>query len=136
MSLSDKMVDSMFPEKEIQVGPGDLPYFTEELRHQLRAYNAHGAKSVQYKSLKLKFEQILECESRKYIHKIETEISEGRRGYGYKVIRKLGNQPGESWHNPEVNIQSYINWLTSSLPYVILLTRLMKASSLLTCARR
>ena len=30
VSLNDNMVDSVFPEKEIQVGPGDLPYFTEE----------------------------------------------------------------------------------------------------------
>ena len=110
--LSEKMVDSSFPEKEIQVGPGDLPYFTEELRHlkrqRLRAYNAHGGKSVQYKRLKLKFEQTLKHEARKYVQKVEKEVIEGKRGSGYKAIRKLGNQPGESWHNSEVKIQSYI----------------------------
>ena len=46
--LNNNMVDSVFPEKEIRVGPGDLPYFSEELRHlkrqRLRAYNNHGGR--------------------------------------------------------------------------------------------
>ena len=112
VNINEKMVDSVFPEKEIQVGPGDLPYFTEELRHlkrqRLRAYNAHGGKSDQYQRLKLRFEQILKREASKYIQKIENEVSDGKRGSGYKAIRKLGNQPGENWHHPEVKIQSYI----------------------------
>ena len=36
VNINKRMVDSVFPEKEIQVGPGDLPYFTEELRHLKR----------------------------------------------------------------------------------------------------
>ena len=32
---------------------------------------------------------------------------EGKRGSGYKAIRKLGKQPGQSWNNPQVSIQTY-----------------------------
>jgi hypothetical protein len=112
VNINEMMVDQVFPEKEIQVGPGDLPYFTEELRHikrqRLRAYNAHGGKSPQYLRLKVKFEQVLKREANTYIQKIEQEVREGKRGSGYSAIRKLGNQPGTSWHRPEVKIQSYI----------------------------
>ena len=112
VNINEKMVNKVFPEKEIQVGPGDLPYFTEELRHlkrqRLRAYNAHGGKSDQYLRLKSRFDEVLKREASKYIQKIESEVIEGKRGSGYKAIRKLGNRPGESWHNQEVRIQSYI----------------------------
>jgi hypothetical protein len=36
MEINSKMVDAIFPKKTIQVGQGDLPYFTEELRHLKR----------------------------------------------------------------------------------------------------
>ena len=58
--------------------------------------------------MKSRFEQILKREANKYVQKIESEVTEGKRGSGYKAIRKLGNRPGESWHNQEVRIQSYI----------------------------
>ena len=51
---------------------------------------------------------MLEREAKKYIKKIETEVFEGKRGSGYKAIRKLGNQPGQSCNNPQVSIQAYI----------------------------
>ena len=49
VALYDQMVARSFPKKQIQVGPGDLPYFTEELRHlkrqRLKAYSLHGKRS-------------------------------------------------------------------------------------------
>ena len=113
VSLNDNMVDSVFPEKEIQVGPGDLPYFTEELRQikrqRLRAYDRHGGKRIQYLRLKQRFDQILQREARKYIKKTETEVFEGRRGSGYKAIRKSGNQQsGQTCNKSQVSIQAYI----------------------------
>jgi len=82
--LSDKMVDSGFPLKEIQVGLIDLPYFTEDLRQlkrqRLRAYTSHGRRSEQYKGLKRKFEEKLAKEGRKYVEKIESEIKEEGKG--------------------------------------------------------
>jgi hypothetical protein len=94
VARSNAMLDESFPLKEIQVGPRDLPYFTEELRllkrRRLRAYATHGGKSPQYKKLQSEFDLKLENEARKYRLKIENEVNEGKRGSSYKAIRKLG----------------------------------------------
>ena len=99
VDTNKKLEDTVFPMKEIQVGPKDLPYFTEELRHlkrqRLRAYTAHGGKSEQYLKLKFRFENKLKNEARKYVTKIENEVFEGKRGSSYRAIRKLGNRHGE-----------------------------------------
>ena len=44
----------------------------------------------------------------KYVSKIETEVSEGKRGSSYKAIRKLGKRPGESWDRPELTLPAYV----------------------------
>ena len=112
VSLNNELVDKGFPSKEIQVGPGDLPYFTEELRQlkrqKLRAYTLHGGKSPQFTRLKIHFQEKLEKEAIKYRKKIENEVKEGKRGSGYKSIRKLGKRPGESWLQPEFSLPAYI----------------------------
>ena len=108
---SKKMVDRVFPENEIQVGPEEKPYFTEELRQlkrrRQRAYAHYGRRSQQYITLKQSFDFKLQHEAQKYVQKIRQEVSEGKRGSGYKAIRKLGNRPHDSWNQPQVNIQSY-----------------------------
>ena len=112
VSVHCVMVDKSFPTKEIQVGPSDLPYFTEELRklkrQRLRAYTLHGGKSVQYQQLKIQFDEQLKKEAIKYRQKIETEVKDGKRGSGYKNIRKLGNLPGESWQKQELILPTYV----------------------------
>ena len=117
--LNDQMVAKSFPKKQIQVGPGDLPYFTEELRHlkrqRLRAYSLHGKRSEQYTRLKIKFEEKLVREGRKYVQKIESEVKSGKRGSGYKAIRKLGNRPGESWHKEEFILPTFVEQNLSPL---------------------
>ena len=71
VSTNNAMVGEGFPLKEIQVGQMDLPYFTEELRQlkrqRLRAYTAHGGKSVQYERLRNAFDTKLENEALKYL---------------------------------------------------------------------
>ena len=112
VEINSKMVDAGFPKKTIQVGSGDLPYFTEELRHlkrrRVRAYTSHGRRSEKYLNLKRKFEVKLENEGRKYVQRIEKEVGEGKRGSGYQAIRKLGNRPGESWNKSEFTLPSFV----------------------------
>ena len=49
VNISSKLVEQVFPQKEVLVGPDDKPYFTEELRQlkrqRQRAYRLHGARS-------------------------------------------------------------------------------------------
>ena len=106
------LVDMAFPAKVIQVGPEEKPYFTEELRQlkrrRQRAYAQHGKRSLKYIKLKQRFDSKLKHEAQKYVQKIKQEVMEGKRGSGYKSIRKLGNRPNESWNQPQVNILSYM----------------------------
>ena len=94
------LVDKTFPVKEVRVGNDDKPYFTEELRQvkrrRQRAYTLQGRRSQLYARLKQLFDAKLLNEARKYKLRIENEVREGKRGSGYKAIRKLGNKPGES----------------------------------------
>ena len=105
------LVDQIFPEKQVQVGPNEKPYFTEELRHlkrqRQRAYEKYGRQSRKYKYLRQIFDQKLLNEAKKYRTKIENEVKDGKRGSGYKAIRKLGNRPSEPWMRPEVVLPSY-----------------------------
>ena len=93
VNSNSKMVDKAFPEKEIQVGLGDRPYFTEELRklkrRRQRAYQLYGKRSSKYKSMRQLFDHKLLREAKKYRNKIENEVKDGKRGSGYKAIRKL-----------------------------------------------
>ena len=97
-SRSAEMVDCQFPVKTIQVGPHDLPYFTEELRklkrRRQRAYRK-GKRSEQYRRSKEAFESRKVKEATKYRNKIIEEVREGKRTSGYRAIRKLGDRPGE-----------------------------------------
>ena len=93
------LVDKTFPQKDVQVGNDDKPYFTEELRQikrrRQRAYSLHGRRSKLYIKLKQLFDSKLLNEARKYTLKIQNEVKEGKLGSGYKAIRKLGIGQGE-----------------------------------------
>ena len=81
--ILNKLVIETFPEKNISIYPDDLPYFTESLRkmkrQRLRQYNRHG-KNEKYFELKKKFEEKIDVEMKKYLEKIELEVTEGKRG--------------------------------------------------------
>ena len=88
-----QLVNEHFPQKQVTIIEGDQPYFTEELRQlrrqRDRAYE-RGGKSPTYLSLQNKFKVKLNSEAAKYRNKIIKEVNEGKRGSGYKPIRKLG----------------------------------------------
>ena len=39
---------------------------------------------------------------------MQNEVKEGKRGSGYKAIRKLGNMPTEKWMRSEITLPIYI----------------------------
>ena len=115
----NNLVDLTFPLKQVQVGPDEKPYFNEELRHlkrrRQRSYTIHGRRSRQYLQLKQRFKDKLMREAKKYSAKIENEVNEGKRGSGYKAIRKLGNGPREAWGRTDIIVQSYVEQQLSPL---------------------
>ena len=74
-----RLVDMSFPEKQVQVGPNEKQYFTEELLHlkrqRQRAYENYGRQSAKYKYLKQVFNQKLLNEAKKYRTTIEIEAT-------------------------------------------------------------
>ena len=76
-------------------------------RRRQRAYQLYGKRSSKYKSMRQLFDHKLLREAKKYRNKIENEVKDGKRGSGYKAIRKLGNMPTEAWTRSEVVLPSY-----------------------------
>ena len=70
VNISSKMVDQVFPQKAVFVGPDDKPYFTEELRQlkrqRQRSYRLHGKRSNTYLRLEKRFGEKLKNEAMKY----------------------------------------------------------------------
>ena len=95
------------------VGDQDQPYCTEELRRikrqRQRAYAAHGKRSNRYIALKAQFDNKLKREAKKYIKKIESDVSEGKRASAYGAIRKLGNRPGEGSKSGSFTLPSFVS---------------------------
>ena len=97
-NFMDKMIADTFPSKTITISSEDKPWFNEELRSlkraRLREYNRHG-KSQKYLELQTKFSNKFQNEFHKYRLKIENEVSEGKRGSSYFIVKKLGLRPGD-----------------------------------------
>ena len=91
-----------FPQKTITISDGDKPWFNEKLRQikrqRLREYEKHGH-SAKYWELATNFNEIFKNEREKYIKKIKFEVSEGRRGSIYPILKKLSLRPGDSIHS-------------------------------------
>ena len=107
---SQLIVNQWFPTKTVLVGSNDLPYFTEELRRlkrrRQRAYKK-GKRSEKYQKCKMAFENKKVLEAIKYRKKVMAEVLEGKRSSGYKAIRKLGDQPGQT-RNLTVVLPAYV----------------------------
>ena len=89
---SSGLVNQFFPEKLVLISDKDNPYMTEELRllrRQRQRVHAKWGKTDRYLNLKSLFDQKLKQEAEKYRIKIETEVSEGKRGNSYSALRKL-----------------------------------------------
>jgi hypothetical protein len=106
-----QLVNEHFPQKQVTIIEGDQPYFTEELRQlrrqRDRAYE-RGGKSPTYLSLQNKFKVKLNSEAAKYRNKIIKEVNEGKRGSGYKAIRKLGESQADSEKQKEFTLPAFI----------------------------
>ena len=96
--ILDAMISETFPLKTITISSDDKPWFNEELRtlkrRRLREYSRHG-KSEKYLELQDMFDTKFQSEFQKYRLKIEAEVSQGKRGSSYFVVKKLGLRPGE-----------------------------------------
>ena len=100
--IIDTLMTGTFPERTIVVSSEDQPWFNEKLRQikrrRLREYNKHG-QSCKYLELRVQFDELLKLERAKYLEKIQIEVSEGKRGSIYPILKKLSLRPGENPHS-------------------------------------
>ena len=108
---TSEVTDLIFPQKQITVQSCDKPYFTEQLRklrrQKMREYSRKG-KSEKFIELQQKYLLLLRAEVDKYKNKIISQISNGNRGCVYKLLRRLGNAPGDLVKN-DSQINSHID---------------------------
>ena len=97
-TITTDLFTNTFPEKKITVYNEDKPWFNEELsalkRKRLRVYTKHG-KCQKYIELSndysIKVKAVV-----KHIEKIKLEVTEGKRGSAYPVLKRLAQQPNSS----------------------------------------
>ena len=100
-NITDTILSETFPEKVITVSTEDRPWYNEKLRQikrqRLREYESQG-RSNKYLQLVAKFDRIFKSERTKYLEKIQLEVSEGKRGSIYPILKRLSLQPGVTTH--------------------------------------
>ena len=98
-NVTGTLLCETFPEKDIIISPENEPWFNERLRNikrqRQREYNHHG-RSEKYLNLASKFDEMSKVEMSKYLEKVKTEVTEGKRGSTYPTIKRLGLRPGEA----------------------------------------
>ena len=96
--LINEKLDYFCPIKELKLGSKDKHFITAELksisRQKNREYLKNG-KSVKYLRLKKQFDLKYKIEAQKYLAKNLQNIRESKPGQVFKVLKRLGAQPGD-----------------------------------------
>ena len=96
-SLTNKL-NLFCPEKELKLSSHDKPFITAELkqldRQRNREYLKRG-KTDKYLQLKRQFDTKYRKASEKYLNKHLEELKEAKPGQVFKVLKRLGAQPGD-----------------------------------------
>ena len=99
--LLGKFLDKSCPIKTVKLRTQDKPFMTEELkllhRKRTREYRKHG-KSPEYIRLTDSFDTKLHKASRQFLKKNVDNLLQAKPGQAYKVMKRMGAQPGD---NPE-----------------------------------
>ena len=97
-NMTDKLLSETFPIKKITISPDDRPWFNENLRKlkrlRQREYSKHG-RSEKYLKIMSSFTEKSKAEISKYMNKIKSEVTEGKRGSTYPAIKRMGVGPAE-----------------------------------------
>ena len=96
--LINEKLNLFCPVKELKVGSKDKPFINSELksisRKKNREYLKNG-KSERYLRLKKQFDLKYKIEAKKYLNKNLQNIRESKPGQVFKVLKRLGAQPGD-----------------------------------------
>ena len=96
--VTQEKLNLFCPEKTIKMNSQDKVWITSELKkiHRLksREYIKRG-KSEKYKALYKQFDTKFKLEAEKYMRKNIDELKETDPGHAYRILKKMGAQPGD-----------------------------------------
>ena len=100
------------PQKTLKLSNRDKSFITIELkqldRKRNREYIKRG-KSMKYYELKKKFETLYKSEASKYLHKNVETLIQSKPGQAYKILKRLGAQPGDSVDSSSFTLPDHEN---------------------------
>ena len=107
--LQDKL-DLFLPVKTFKISSQDKPWITKELkiihRQKSREWVKRG-KSAKYIELAKKFDEKYKHEAGKYLHKNLDELMDCQPGRAYRILNKMGAQPGDCTDSNSFTLQQY-----------------------------
>ena len=107
-----KNLDRFCPEKSMKLSSQDKPFITKELktldRQKSREYIKRG-KTVKYQNLAKQFSAKYKVEAEKYLRKNMDTLMESKPGQAYKVLKKMGAQPGDCIDENTFTLPSHEN---------------------------
>jgi hypothetical protein len=107
-----KNLDRFCPEKSMKLSSQDQPFITKELktldRQKSREYVKRG-KTVKYQNLAKQFRAKYKVELEKYLRKNMDTLMESKPGQAYKVLKKMGAQPGDCIDENTFTLPSHEN---------------------------
>ena len=93
-----KNLDKFCSEKFMKLSSQYKPFITKELktldRQRSREYVKRG-KTMKYQNLAKQFNAKYKVEAEKYLRKNMDTLMESKTGQAYKVLKKMGAQPGD-----------------------------------------
>ena len=108
--LKDNL-DIHCPEETIKVGSQDKPWVNSELKKLHRArgreYSRNG-QSAKYKLLLKEFDLKYKAAAKKYLNKNTEELKYTNPGQAYRILKKLGAQPGDCTDNNTFSLPTHL----------------------------
>ena len=92
------MLDKSCPLKSVKLRTEDKPYITQELkvldRQRRREYEKRG-KSKRYLDLKVRYDRKMKSAAQDFLDKSVRALMESAPGKAYRILKRLGAQPGD-----------------------------------------
>jgi len=100
-------LDLYCPKKSMKLSNVDKLFITSDIkrldRQRRREYLKRG-KTLKYYDLKKQFNALYKAEAKKYLDKNLESLSSCNPGQAYKILKRLGSQPGDTSNNCETFI--------------------------------
>ena len=107
-----RYLDKAAPTKTVRLGPQDKPFLTKELkildRRRKREYTKNG-KSQKYLDISDSYCRKLKLAGKQFLKKNVDSLMAAEPGQAYKVLKRMGAQPGENSEDGSFELPEYVS---------------------------